>query len=151
MIKLLQLRDLANDAVHHLPGLRKMIYVVDEAHLSKQLKDMPSEDFPILVTVIPSHSSNANNADNIRWNTSLLFFVLSKINRKQNTPDDVIEYYHSLQSLTLDFAMWMMDQKFSEQHCGLLKDLQESGIQIEPEYNYFGCDGYSISFNLMNR
>lgn len=151
MITINQLRELSKQAVDHVVGLNKMVPVIDEAHLSKQIKDKQEEDFPLLVTVIPSHSSQATDPDNIRWNSPLLFFILKKINRKVNTPDDIFDYYHELQEVTKRFIDWMKDQKFTDQYCGLLKDLQEDGIQIEPEYNYFGCDGYSISFNLINR
>lgn len=147
MLLISQLLDLCTQIRTHIPELKKHVLIVEQDHLRSKMRDLLEHDFPLLVAVLPSHSKKAQNRDSFHFNNALMFFVLQRAQRSADEND--LDHFIQTQSI-----IQMLEEFLTlppEGLCGLLKDYEPDTVNIDPEYNFCDCDGYSISFNLKTR
>lgn len=149
MILIADLVQVCQDAVTNVPAIKTFRALVNPEHLRKHLLDMKQEDFPVLVGVLPSASSKAPDEDNIRWGNHLMFFILKKVNYSGRKHGEELSDYQMLQDATRDvFDLWLQRKMDRESGCSFYNDLDPDQVTIDSEYNFLGCDGWSIAFNL---
>lgn len=152
MIRVNDFKTYAESFVSRITGLKKAIVVSNEAQLIKYLDRLKKSEFPLLVAVLPSADSTVRDNDNVKENSICLIYVLSKIDATSETYDSFIADMDSTQQLLSDVKNLMHQDKVS---CGttyhdLVKRLQCDKMHTDPEYNYLGCNGWSLSFIIEN-
>lgn len=132
-------------AVASIDALRDMVTVVDENHLSKVVKEKTSDNYPMLVVVYPSATTRAQNADSIMGhNTGLLFVLLPMQDRSRSDHD----YEKELQQASTIMTQLLGKMRLDMEACDFMSQLHTDGIRVEPEYNFVGHIGVSITFSF---
>jgi len=139
------LLNLAGLCCQHTP-LANFSWVTTEGELSRKIGQLAASDFPLLVVVTPSFSTLAPDADNVQHIAAQLFFILAN-GRFQN------ETQASLQAdmdLTLSIAMaiksFLINGFPNQPHCPFQGTVFPDSFNLDPEYNFLGCNGWSMSF-----
>lgn len=145
MIRVHQIEGFIESAVTRIAGLKKSLYVVNESNLDVQIKNLEWDEYPVLVSVLPTAKRDNANADNKPWMNSLLFFVLNRVERKNMTPKQELDNMDQMQGLTLELLDLMEEDAEQNQACNWLKRMDYSNVVIDPEYNYFNCDGWNMA------
>lgn len=146
MLSVNDLNSFCKDAVAELAPLKSQYLVITESHLSKRLKAHKSEDSPFLVAVMPSAKSSASNEDALSWNNQLMFFILTKpINYTQRKQEDEETDYQATQDVADAFIDLLREK---QRTCHWLRWLDLNNIEMDPEYNMYSCDGWSLTVNV---
>lgn len=148
MIQVAQLSQFIHQATLAIDGLESSHLIITEGHLANRLTSMPVSKFPTLIAVMPSASSGpSRDADNIQFNNQLLFYILKKISYPGRTFLQEAEDYQQTQDILNALIRFMLQIK-EQETCSPWYHLQENSFQIDPEYNYMGCDGWSLAVTL---
>ena len=125
----------------------KTILVRNETELAQKIKDFANGEL-FLVVVIPSSDTTARNSDNILEKETIILYAIKKVSHKDQDDADVIsdmiqtqECITAVKDALLEDA-GDCDALMHEQ----LSRLDFNSMHTDPEYNYLGCDGYSLSF-----
>lgn len=149
MLSVNDLKQICQQAVAALPGLKTHLLIVGESHLSKRLAKLKAADSPFMVALYPSHLSDSKDEDALTWQNQLMFLILTK---PQNYTMRTLEQEEADFAMTQDLAQGFIDHLLEARHaqgaCNALRRLSSSGIEIDPEYNYYSCDGWSLTLNL---
>lgn len=129
--------------------LSKYILVTNEGQLAKRMQDLKQSDFPLLVVVIPSYDAAAIDRDNFKLLSQMLMFVLKQDRfqgqKQELLEEDMEETLAITQSIMLTFMAG-----FDATDCIIPDWIVTNSFHIDPEINFLGCNGWSISFQLKN-
>jgi len=149
MIKVRAYRQMFTDMLPSLTGISSLHYVRTEEELSKKIKEL-AEDELFLMVVIPSADSSSPDPDNISETDTCLLYCLKKVARRNQDDEDFIDDIETAQD-----AITLVKEKLHEHafntnspFFNLMHGLDLSRMHTDPEYDYFGCDGYSLSYYL---
>lgn len=129
--------------------LSKYILVTNEGQLSKHLQDLKQSDFPLLVVVIPSYDAAAMDRDNFKLLTQMLMFVLKRDRFQGQKPELLEEDMEETLAITESIMLTFM-AGFDVADCIIPDMIVPNSYHIDPEVNFLGCNGWSISFQLKN-
>lgn len=150
MIKLQDFKNYFDAYLTRIPAIKRCILVANEPQLLDYIKNMPESDFPALVVLIPSSDSIAANPDNIMEANSCLIYILSKINKLDETPASWFTNMGTTQQIMSDVKNMMLADRGNHDVMGhLLQRLDLNRMHTDPEYNYLGCNGWSLSFLIL--
>jgi len=132
-------------------GIDRVLMVSDESELQQLIKEVVDGE-KILVAVIPSSDTEAPDIDNIEEVDSCFLFILQKVSFQDLTRDELLDVQEFTQELissikermTEDCANVNTDTPGSL----LMRRLVIDKMHTDPEYNYLGCTGWSLSFQL---
>lgn len=144
MVNLSEYKDYCTGLLE-LIGADELVMVVQEEHLKKRLRD---ETGVIMVAVYPTIGSTGSE-DNMGDNNTILLFVLEYAGKTSVSRDNEFESYERLQGL----AGKIRDKLIEDSDAGhnLLRNLDRTSIEIEPEWNIAGAyNGWSIAFSFEN-
>nr|DAQ93324.1 MAG TPA: hypothetical protein [Caudoviricetes sp.] len=144
MVNLSEYKDYCTSLLK-LIGADELVMVVQEEHLKKRLRD---ETGVIMVAVYPTIGSTGSE-DNMGDNNTILLFVLEYAGKTSVSRDNEFESYERLQGL----AGKIRDKLIEDSDAGhnLLRNLDRTSIEIEPEWNIAGAyNGWSIAFSFEN-
>ena len=116
---------------------------VREGHMLRKLKDKRG----ILLCAKYPDGATSGDSDSFITDNDIVLFILEKVPSGQQTDEDELTHYSSLQQLMLILRDELMDSPF------ICDDEMEvrSGLTIEWEYDIFGgWNGLSIGFKLRN-
>lgn len=121
--------------------------VVDEIEIARIAKN--STEYPISVIVIPSRDGENYNEDNIRHKSQMLIYFLSQMSALEKTEDSVLQNLEQTEAPLDIFIAEMKKSVEQESHklYNLINQLPPTW-HIDPEYDFHGLDGWSISFEL---
>lgn len=124
-------------------------WVTTESHLSKKMSELKASQFPLLVAVTPSYNVDAQDHDSAKDISQMLFFVLAKNDFQGAKPtteaanaDATLEIVNKIQEYLLNGFPDHTDD------CIFPAAIEPGSFNIDPEWNYLGCDGWSISFQI---
>lgn len=127
-----------------VPDLQQAVMVANEAQLKDVLTGTPQ--YPILVATIPSASADGRDVDAYSERNSALIFVLEKTAASDRTSDSYLAMMDRLQLVCAAIKARML-----EHYAGchpVMKRLDVGSLHMDPEYNYLGHDGWSLSFKF---
>ena len=131
--------------------IKRVICVDDESELSKKIEDVADKEI-ILVAPYPSSDFNPLDEDNFGDVDTCLIYLLMKINVKNETEEDILTERATTQGLLNEIRHLMLDLEAQwtnpTDYSRLMKQLIRGKQHIDRERNYFGCNGYSLSFGL---
>ncbi|MHC1707432.1 MAG: hypothetical protein AB9842_07910 [Bacteroidales bacterium] len=149
MLRIRTFNDYYQGCLEKIPGLKQCILVSTEAELGQRIRDLADEQFPLLVVVIPSTDTIAIGVDNVISANTCLLYVLQKTDITTTDPDAFLDLMELSQDLLREIIARMIADRFDANgHCQLMSRLDLNRMHIDPEYNYYGCNGWSLSFTL---
>ncbi len=127
----------------------RAMLVRDESELAQKIKQVEGAEL-ILVTVIPSADSAAMNTDNILEREMVIVYALKKVShRDQDDADILADMLQTQECITRVKQNLLADAiDCDADYHEYISRVDFGKIHTDPEYNYLGCDGYSISFQL---
>ena len=147
MINITQLKQLAQriidntDAVHYE-------WITTESELSKKMHKLSASQFPLLVVVTPSYDAKATDEDNAWDINHLLFFVLKRDQfQGANETNNAADMDQTL-AIIKDIKNHLKNGFPDFQDCTLMNGIDPGSFHVDPEYNFLGCNGWSISFQI---
>lgn len=130
-------------------GATRCILVRNETELAQKIKSMVNREL-FLVAVIPSSDTTARNDDNILEKEMVILYALKKVSHKEQNDEDVINDMELTQDCITDIKTNLLSdaQDDDADYHHIIKRVDFSRMHTDPEYNYFECDGYSVSLEL---
>lgn len=150
MITINDYRNYWKHAVFEIADLKSYHLVATEEGLGKKIKDLKASDFPAVIAVIPSANPDSRDVDNVKEINQALIFVLIRRGAADRSDEVYVTDMDLTQAVMKDIKQLMTDDKSncdSEYH-EHMKRLQVGSFHQDPEYNYVGCDGWSLSFEF---
>lgn len=149
MIDLLSFSNYWRSMKDRIPSLQSVHIIANEAQL-KDILLLPSNTFPTLLVSIPSSSPINLDSDNIVEINSSILFVLTKVAASDRTSDSIITQLSALQIIVSDIKRFMVDDYVDSRSLGhhIMNRLVINSFSQDPEYNYLGCDGWSMAFKF---
>ncbi len=130
--------------------LKSFHLVSNEAQMQSCIRDMAASTFPALIALVPSADSVAQNVDSILEVNSCLIYVVSKIDSTTETGASFLANMDTTQSILTQIKNFMLSDR--GQHSvfnHLLERIDINGMHTDPEYNYLGANGWSLSFSIL--
>lgn len=148
MILITTLQTYAN-AFKTILNFDTVLLVAREEQLQKYIKDI-EQGKPFGVMVIPASMGNGQNEDNYTELSTLLFYFLEKVDDKNNTPQEYLDILSALQIKIENLRDTLIESIDDCSHTlyALGNNLDLKSFHIDPEYNYLGCHGWSISYKV---
>ena len=139
----------------HIAGVIQcstVMLVSDESELQKKIRDVADGE-KILVAVIPSSDIFALDRDDYSEIDSCFVFILKKSDAASLTESELLAEREETQGMMIaaKTEMLRLADDFTNHPDAiphLMRHLVEGKIHTDPEYNYLGCNGWSISFSL---
>jgi len=132
------------------PRITRVDFVIKESHLAKIIKEVKATDI-MLAVVIPSADATAFDEDNLGDNNSGLIYVLKPAGRSTDTDSKMIDRIETTQLVIENIkALMLVDKTHHELgFCpNFMTELDINSMHTDPEYDFLGCDGWSLSFNF---
>ena len=128
------------------------VFVVsDLPEIKEYIKKVADGDI-LLVAVIPSSDTDAMNTDNLEETDSCYVFLLKKNSRMDLTPETLFSDREETQQIItqIKHTMWQLASDFDHEDVNtrLMRRLLLNKMHTDPEYDFLGCDGWSLSFTL---
>ena len=139
----LLLKDLKDNSSNKILGI---MTARSEAELSKIVKDI--SDFN-LIGIIPSSDTDEHSFNNITETDTVVLYVLKPVGDGDRDLEDTTD-----QEIAQDIIAGIKERLYYiAEHCEhalhqTIMELNFGSMHTDPEYNYMGCDGYSLSFTL---
>ncbi len=127
--------------------VKKLLLVRSETELVLDIKDIAAGEF-FLAVVIPSTDTRAENIDNVKEVEPWLIYLLEKTDRKAVTQANRLTSVAQQQQILRRIKEFMRaDMGDGTIPCKIRPDL--NSMHSDPEENFMGCEGYSLSFKVM--
>jgi hypothetical protein len=140
MIK--QTKEYFDEMIQRIPALGGCVTVVDESHLGKMLRN--KLEYPLLVTVVPSIVTDAADVDSVRPIATGLLFVLVPMRERANESSDYTSELQQTYDIIQDILQAMRDDM---ETCCIMAYFDPDKVRLEPEYNFLGHVGWSVTYN----
>jgi len=128
--------------------LNHVIWVTTESELSKKLPKASLTSFPALVVVTPSYDSKGSDRESIRDITSLIFFILSKQSHQNIKEEELVMDMDKTLSICKQIETILISGFPNQDTCYISNHVDPESFHIDPEFNYLGCNGWSMTFEL---
>lgn len=125
------------------------LFARTEEELARKIKDI-EDGALILVAVVPSADTIALDLDAISEIETGIIYSLVKVSRNNQ---DMLDEVNAMEKSQLQIngikkmLLWDATHCESEWH-QLISRINFNKMHTDPEYNVYGCDGYSLSFQL---
>ena len=132
----------------YISGITTVKIVADEKELEKFLRELADKEV-VLIAVIPSSDTDYSNLDNKKEDDNSVVYILKKSNQSDMTEaelltlrDDTQVQITALKKKLYDMAC---DTDSVDSYTKLARRMVPA-FHTDPEYDYLGCNGWSISF-----
>lgn len=125
-------------------GINTFLLVTKEDDFAAKIKNINPEDFPAMIVVIPSADGNSQNVDNYKDKNTSVAYVLTKTDPISTTDDEKLSILETNQQIIEMVKEKMISDASVPGH--MLYRLDLNSLHTDPEYNYMGCNGWSLGF-----
>jgi hypothetical protein len=134
--------------VMRVAALKLAVMVANEAQLKSVVSNIGS--YPILVSTVPSASANSKDEDNTGDNNLGIIFILKKVSSNDRSEEAYEDNMQLMQDAMQEVRDNMEADKTDCDATGhqIMKDLDVKSFNQDPEFNYLGHDGWSLSFKF---
>lgn len=126
--------------------IKEVLVVMSQEHLADTIRNATA--WPALIVVVPGAKTNAYNDDNIRDASEVVLLLVSKLDIGKLAPTALTGHFNTMQVLMERLKVQMLTDKTTHTTGHLMHDLEPDGMVTEPEYNYMGTYGWSLSFTI---
>lgn len=149
MIGLNQLAKYFRQVQEKISGINSFALVFSQENFTELVKNYVKTDYPVLIVVIPGAKTVAPDEDNIRDASNCLIFLLEALELKNLQKNELFTRMGISQDLMEKVKRQMIDDKHDHAEAGhLMHDLEPGSLITEPEYNFVGTYGWSLTFTL---
>ena len=150
MITPAAVKAILNEMKATIPGIKTSELVVNESQLANFVKELSEEDNNILLGIIPE-AAMVGDQDSLKWNNALLFFIFKKTSSRDVTHNDFIDIFNETLNCANQLVEILLAEKSGDNgdFCGIANELVEDSIDVQPVWNYFGCNGYLVKISLL--
>lgn len=125
------------------------IMVINQTDLRDAFKDLSSNSYPLAAVVMPSSKGDARNEDNYGEISQMLFFVLMPT-AQMGKYNSWLSYMNMMQDAV---AQIKQDIRDNIEDCqapfhDIFDKTDLNSFHTDPERNFMGNDGWSVSFKL---
>jgi len=120
--------------------------VSSETQIISFLRDTPTEQFPVMVLIIPSSDSISQDEDNILEPSTGLVFILIKTDITIETEDSFLNTMQQTQDIMAQVKSMMLSDRNTHVSPHFLHNMDFDRLHTDPEVNLSGCNGWSLSF-----
>lgn len=146
MITILQLREAIAEIVSQIPEINKTRFVIDDDQLADTLSEFKTTENTMLVCLVPTYQSFANDEDLTGYMSFLQFFLVDKVDYKTfKSEDEFTQIFIKIQSLVSAFIGKLFEYHNGE--CLLFGNLQHDSLVIRPVRNKAQCNGWEIQLD----
>lgn len=152
MLKVNRLREFLLEVKNTIPGINFTDIVVDDSELVSLLKDREEIENNYLIAVMPSFSITGSE-DRLKVNNQLFFMVLKKSTDKDfGGREDYINMFGDTQDLAFALVRYILAEKSGDngELCGLMNELKEDSIAVNPVWRKAQCNGWMIEMDLLS-
>lgn len=123
--------------------------VRSESELAQKIKDVEA-GILFLVVVVPSSDTSALNAENIIEKETVVVYAMQKVDRaNQNDADMLNSMVYTQDCITnIKSNIYNDATNCNSNYHQYMSRIDFNRLRTDPEYNYFGCDGYSLSLTI---
>lgn len=149
MITLSQLSAFAN-RIKDNTDIQHTILVTTESELTKKMQSVRIEHFPVMIIVIPSYDAFGVGRDDFRLTANMIIFILKR-DRFQgaNETNSMADMEETL-AITQKIIGFLINGFNDSNDCVFTDGIIPSSLHIDPEFNYLGCNGWSLGFQIKN-
>lgn len=130
-------------------GINDSRLIVNQTDLRDIFEDLTPNSYPFAAVVVPSSKGDARDEDNYGEVSQLLFFLLMPT-------EEMGEYEHRLSLMRMmqdsiaAIKQDLRDQREDEELSfhEIFKGLDLNSFHTDPERNFMGHDGWSVSFKV---
>ena len=148
MINIRTYKEYWEGMVSRIDDLKGSVLVATEHHFKNKVSNL--KDYPVLVAVIPSSDPSSKDVDNIQEKNTGLIFILKKISASNVNDENYIDDMELLQNVIKEVKELMVSDytDCSSEYHQEMERLDVNSFHQDPEHNYLGHDGWSLSFNF---
>lgn len=146
MITIRQLREAIAEITSQIPEIRKVRFVVNDDQLADTLEKFKDSENTMLVCLVPTYQSFAQNEDLTGYVSFLQFFLVDKVDyKKLKSEDDFTELFIKIQDIVNTFISGLFTYQQGE--CLVFGNLQYDSLVIRPVTNKAQCNGWEIQLD----
>jgi hypothetical protein len=129
------------------PPLQSFIYGAADEDLIAKIQVLESDQYPVLVGILPTIMGMGRNMDELGYESPLFFYALDVI--RNRTDEELVSTWEKtldgIKGIQKALKWYRNYPQWRE-----LYDVTPDSIQIDPEYGIWGCMGWSIRFNIVH-
>lgn len=145
MVDITTYKAFGDSAVIACENLNSHVFVSSEQELIDLIEKV--DQFPLLVSVMPLARGEDESEDNVGESNSALFFVL-KPWKNEATQAERMDLWSLTQQGMKEFKEYIAAQMAGGEYLPMLWRSQFDRRTQNPEFNYLGMSGFSLSFNF---
>jgi hypothetical protein len=149
MITLSQLSSFAN-RIKDNTDIQHTILVTTESELTKKMQSVRIEQFPVMMIVIPSYDASGVGRDDFRMTANMIIFILKR-DRFQgaNETTSMADMEETL-AIAQKIIEYLINGFNESNDCAFSDGIIPASFHVDPEFNYLGCNGCSLGFQIKN-
>lgn len=130
------------DAINEITVFRM---VANEGSLKDVVQKLSKDDIA-LIAVIPSADQKGKDIDSINEDNSSFLFLLQRARKVNDDNDAYILQMDNLANIMKNVKDKITtDSVNTNSGCPFCRMLDFTSLHTDPEYNYLGCNGYSLN------
>jgi len=133
-----------------ITNIDTVFIVSHQDQLANKIREVAAGEI-ILIVIVPSADTNAADVNNIMENNTGIIYLLKKIDITNMTDDLFVDEMEETQDIMTAIKTMMTDDASDHQANHFMHYFEPNGMHTDPEYNYLGCNGWSLSFNIVNK
>jgi len=148
MIRVKEYKTFFEHMANCVPGINKVLIVADEQELEKFLREI-ADKAVVMIAVIPSSDTIFTDLDNKQEDDNSVVYIIKKTTARDMTEDDLLNVREDTQQKIMqlkDQLYYMAMDTESQDPINKMGRRLVPIFHTDPEYNYLGCNGWSISF-----
>ncbi len=123
--------------------------IINQTDLKNIFEDLQDNDYPFAAVVLPSTKGDARDEDNYGEINQILVFILSPTKESETYDswyNDILLMSTAIEDMKADLRdqKALCDQPFNS----IFKGLDLNSFHTDPERNFLGHDGWSVSFKV---
>lgn len=129
-----------------IPEIKHQVFVVNQTQLTDQMRNLGKDKFPLMLVVVPSAVAGSPDVDNVVEVNTGLIYILKKFEVNNYTNAKMIDDLDQTQDVIEKVKSQIIQDAHGE--CDLFGSLQPTGFNTDPEYDFMGCVGWSVSIDF---
>ncbi len=146
MLKISKYKEILLDFKDNISGIEEFFTARTEEELKRRIKEI---DHFFLIGIIPSANTDEKSFDNISENDTIILYVIKPIAERDRDNDDTTLQEEAQDIISeIKKRLYTIADNYDHALHQTIRQINFGTMQTDPEYNYMGCDGYSLSFIL---
>ncbi|HNW73975.1 MAG TPA: hypothetical protein PKN44_10145 [Bacteroidales bacterium] len=137
-----------------IQSISRHFVVADVDEMQEIASDLADGEV-VLIAVIPSSDIETSNFDDIEEIDTCWVFVLKKSDPSSMTREELSRHRNVTQQIITDVKKEILrltsDYAVENNYTRLLHGLVPGRMHTDPEYNFLGCNGWSLSFAIKTK